>query len=1114
MKFAKELDQDLVPEWRVKYLDYKTGKKKLKAIARALRNVDRTPQTGNRPDTAQAASSTFRNAPFYTFLNRSNTHDSADGPISSGARPTSTLSHRNTYDADDDNHRNALTASRSQPIPAAASGDGERTPLQRGKDGDGRSVSQYGSIIASPPMSSPTWSRGGASSLRLPGPALDPQVSRDSADTVVPRPRRAVSHQSTGSAYQIGDDAPSHQSPLAPRYRSIFQPKRVSSMSGLENGHSPAPESTTKRAFTFMGSRSIAPNDIALNAYREVDFCQADFFSFLDKELDKIEDFYKQKEDEATDRLKVLREQLHIMRDRRVEELLHAGSPRDKSTSRDRQVADGDEVMSGDHSRNNGDDTKRLLQKGLRVKRSNATKTAQSMKKLGTPSGPRPLDAMQDYVRRKKSPEVPYRAAKHKLKIAMAEYYRGLELLKSYALLNRTAFRKITKKFDKTVNARPSGRYMSEKVNKAYFVNSSIVESHIQAVEDLYARYFERGNHKIAVGKLRAKGVRAGDYTGGVFRNGVLLGIGAVFAIQAVVYGGDLTFDPDPVLAIHTSYLLQIYGGYAMMLLLTLLFCLACRVWQRAKVNYAFIFEFDTRHNLDWRQLAEIPCFLFFLLGLMMWLNFSRFTSDAMYIYWPVVLIGLSVLIVFTPFPVLYHKSRFWFIRSNWRLLVAGLYPVEFRDFFLGDMYCSQTYALGNLELFFCLYAQHWNNPPQCNSSHSRLLGFFSTLPGIWRLLQCLRRYWDTRNVFPHLVNGGKYSFTILYYMSLSLYRIDKTNSLRAMFIFFATINAIYCSVWDIVMDWSLMDPYAKHRFLRSTLAFKYTWWYYIAMVIDPIIRFNWIFYAIYGNTTQHSSVVSFMVAFSEVLRRGMWTLFRVENEHCTNVGRFRASRDIPLPYEVSSTSEDSLTSKPSDEANGRPTSKPDEESQANHAPRPSAELEPVASRTSGIDAPGRTGTSTTPRQRRSTMAGDSPVGRAFSRVGTLLHTAHAQDFERRRKPELGTGVGKDIGEIDDDDDDEDDDDDDDDEDEAEERAMASETEEIGEAMEARRQQHHNRNHSHDGRLRAGADVDNATNGSRVSPAAGREEAGDQAGIRDAESGQGEDANGINHRQF
>lgn len=30
----------------------------------------------------------------------------------------------------------------------------------------------------------------------------------------------------------------------------------------------------------------------------------------------------------------------------------------------------------------------------------------------------------------------------------------------------------------------------------------------------------------------------------------------------------------------------------------------------------------------------------------------------------------------------------------QWRLFFAGLYPVEFRDFFLGDMYCSLTYAM------------------------------------------------------------------------------------------------------------------------------------------------------------------------------------------------------------------------------------------------------------------------------------------------------------------------------------------------------------------------------------------------------------------------------------
>lgn len=81
-----------------------------------------------------------------------------------------------------------------------------------------------------------------------------------------------------------------------------------------------------------------------------------------------------------------------------------------------------------------------------------------------------------------------------------------------------------------------------------------------------------------------------------------------------------------------------------------------------------------------------------------------------------------------------------------------------------------------------------------CNSSHSRLLGFFSALPGVWRALQCLRRYYDTRNVFPHLVNCGKYIATICMYMSLSLWRLDKTHQLEAFFIFCATVNSIYTS--------------------------------------------------------------------------------------------------------------------------------------------------------------------------------------------------------------------------------------------------------------------------------------------------------------------------------
>jgi hypothetical protein len=349
------------------------------------------------------------------------------------------------------------------------------------------------------------------------------------------------------------------------------------------------------------------------------------------------------------------------------------------------------------------------------------------------------------------------------------------------------------------------------------------------------------------------------------------------------------------------------------------------------------------------------------------------------------------------PFKAVYYEARRWWGYSNWRLLFAGLYPVEFRDFFLGDMYCSETYAMAQIEAFFCLYANDWNDPPQCNSNHSRLLGFFTALPAVWRAFQCLRRYHDSGHWFPHLANCAKYMGNILYYMTLSFYRIDRTDRTRAVFITFACVNGVYSSFWDVFMDFSLGNPYAKHPFLRDQLAYKQIWIYYFAMVADVLLRQQWIFYAIFTSDLQHSALMSFFVGLAEVLRRGLWCLFRVENEHCNNVGKFRASRDIPLPYELPESPEVTAGGKPVSPLLDRRT------------PTTPAEVERPDAATTGVDVERATPTeSATFRQRRTPHAPSpvTPSMRALQRVGTAIASAHAQDFEKRRRPETETQQG------------------------------------------------------------------------------------------------------------
>lgn len=182
--------------------------------------------------------------------------------------------------------------------------------------------------------------------------------------------------------------------------------------------------------------------------------------------------------------------------------------------------------------------------------------------------------------------------------------------------------------------------------------------------------------------------------------------------------------------------------------------------------------------------------------------------------------------------------------------------------------------------------------------------------------------------------------------------------------------------IWDLFMDFSLLQPGSRHWALRDILALKSRWLYYFIMVVDPILRFAWIFYAIFTHNKQHSTIVSFMVAFMEVSRRGMWALFRVENEHCANVSQYKASRDVPLPYHI-----EPLINRASID-----TLPPSRQGTAIS----SAAGRPSTATATGVGSPcveeGMT------RRRTDTMASR----RNFSRI---LAEAHKQDFEKKRRP-------------------------------------------------------------------------------------------------------------------
>jgi len=171
-------------------------------------------------------------------------------------------------------------------------------------------------------------------------------------------------------------------------------------------------------------------------------------------------------------------------------------------------------------------------------------------------------------------------------------------------------------------------------------------------------------------------------------------------------------------------------------------------------------------------------------------------------------------------------------------------------------------------------------------------------------------------------------------------------------------------------------------------------------MILDPILRFNWIFYSIYTHDLQHSTIASFFVGFTEVTRRGIWTIFRVENEHCANVARFKASRDVPLPYDIESSPEDS-TVEPQQSNSAQPVTPGTPASKLSSFTR-------QKSRTTGRADLGDDAQQTPDSEFRRR----GPPTRTFT---TILANAHTQDFEKKRKPGADDTLGATKKDIDDD---------------------------------------------------------------------------------------------------
>ncbi|XP_076225453.1 solute carrier family 53 member 1 isoform X2 [Nomia melanderi] len=482
------------------------------------------------------------------------------------------------------------------------------------------------------------------------------------------------------------------------------------------------------------------------------------------------------------------------------------------------------------------------------------------------------------------------------LKLAFSEFYLFLILLQNYQNLNFTGFRKILKKHDKLLNIELGAKWRAEHVDTALFHTHKDIDRLIAETEALVTRDLEQGDRQRAMKRLRVPPLGEQLSPWITFKVGIFSGAFVVLLI-AVLLSGIRYKDNN-----NWRVLCRLYRGPLLIVQFFFLMGINVYGWRSSGVNHVLIFELDPRNHLSEQHIIEMAS----VFGLVWSLSILGFLySETLGIppfVQPMLLYTLLALFLFNPTKTLRHEARFWALRVMGRIFCAPFFYVGFADFWLADQLNSLHTVFLDFQYFVCFYVQNssWTSVTDAETCIMRELSmrpFVACLPAWFRFAQCLRRYRDTKEAFPHLVNAAKYATSFFVVVFSYLHLTNSKNPYFYLWITASIMSSCFAYTWDVKLDWGLFDSNAgENKFLREEIVYSSPYYYYFAIIEDFILRFGWAFsLSLTEMGYVHADLMVSIVAPLEVFRRFIWNFFRLENEHLNNCGKFRAVRDISV---------------------------------------------------------------------------------------------------------------------------------------------------------------------------------------------------------------------------
>lgn len=324
-------------------------------------------------------------------------------------------------------------------------------------------------------------------------------------------------------------------------------------------------------------------------------------------------------------------------------------------------------------------------------------------------------------------------------------------------------------------------------------------------------------------------------------------------------------------------------------------------VLQRFDINYLYIFQNETNLRIGFSNVYEISLMLFLFWFIMMIGHKIVLHYDAIgdnFVLFPIIeIISLFVFFVF-PFRILYRHFRLGILLCYLKTFIPfGKKGVLFRDFIIGDCLTSLVIPFSSLVMSICMFANQdcRRNNIRIDKCNRDTVGCFILIlyPFVIRLIQIINRLIYSGNYCLHIINIFKYLTSICFYIFLWIHKhYNKDETIKVLEITFGILQSLYQYLWDVYIDWGLGNFNSINCILRDKLVYPKNF-YFFSIILNFIFRFNWTLLLISCSPTyQEFKILGF--SSSEVIRRVIWCIIRIENEAINNPEDYREILVIP----------------------------------------------------------------------------------------------------------------------------------------------------------------------------------------------------------------------------